>query len=206
MGWGFYLILSVGFLFFARLESTLEADRIEAERRRRTEEFLGAFTYTEYIVSSDYLNALIMDEQSEMLHIARRSNEDTPFFRKSYPFNKILEVAMVEDNEIISLFPRSGLLKGGLIANERNTHIYVVNSDEDADEEEENISKLCLKIVIDNLANPIIEYIFMENEESMEKEADDYKEVYKLCSNWYEKVSVIIKRTEYARVNINRWN
>lgn len=61
-------------------------------------------------------------------------------------------------------------------------------------------------MVVNDLSNPTVEYVFMENEESLTKDSDEYKEVFKLCNDWHQKISVIIKRYEYTRVPIRQWH
>lgn len=108
----FFLIISLGMLLWARIETKIQTDRRNAEIRRRAEELVEEVSYTEYILSSDFLNALIMDEVTTTLYIANREDVDSRFERKKYPFTKILEAAIVEDGRILSLFPKDGLLGG----------------------------------------------------------------------------------------------
>ncbi|MEK4230807.1 hypothetical protein [Solibacillus sp. FSL H8-0538] len=201
----FFLIISLGMLLWARIETKIQTDRRNAEIRRRAEELVEEVSYTEYILSSDFLNALIMDEVTTTLYIANREDVDSRFERKKYPFTKILEAAIVEDGRILSLFPKDGLLGG---ERERGPEIYVVNSNDEANKEseDETVSKLSLKMVVNDLSNPTVEYVFMENEESLTKDSDEYKEVFKLCNDWHQKISVIIKRYEYTRVPIRQWH
>ena len=70
---------------------------------------------------------------------------------------------------------------------------------EKGEESEKNnyeVKKLMLKFVVDDLASPIVEYIFLDSDHAISKETDDYKDIFNECSNWYQKISIIIKRNQ----------
>ena len=202
LGMVFYLIISGGMFYWAKLERASMDASIQAEIQRQTEQQLAEIPYTEYIVSSDYLSALLINANTNTLYIASRKYTDSNFIRKEYPFSEIMEAAIIQDGEILSLFPKDGLIGGSLINNNQSTEVYILESAKDSgdDEDVEVVSKLSLKMAMNDLANPVIEYVFMENEDDMEKDSSEYKEVFKLCNDWYQKVSMLIKRAEYERL------
>lgn len=202
LGMVFYLIISGGMFYWAKFERASLDASIQAEIQRQAELLLAEIPYTEYIVSSDYLTALLINANTNTLYIASRKYIDSHFIRKEYPFSKIMEAAIIQDGEIITLFPKDGLIGGSLINNNHSTEVYILESNEDldSDEEDEVVSKLSLKMAMNDLANPVIEYVFMENEDSITKNSSEYQEVFKLCNAWYQKVSMLIKRAEYERL------
>lgn len=196
------LYIAIGLFIWGYIEWVIDENRRDAENNRKTKELLTRIPHTQNIVSSEYLNALLLDENSNSLYVAKKEKIDSDFDVKKCQFNQLYEVAIVEDKNIFSLISRGGWNGGSLLDKEASSVVCVVNSDEDSGDEEsdEMVSKLSLKMVIDNLSNPIVEYIFMEKEEPLSKESDEYKEVLKLCNQWHQKLSVIIKRYEYEKM------
>ena len=69
----------------------------------------------------------------------------------------------------------------------------------------ESIEALCLRIVVDDLINPILEYPFIADDQSFEIDSEEYTEVNALCNEWYQKVCIIIKRYEHTNVAVRLW-
>lgn len=161
--------------------------------REASEAEITAIPHTQCTISQDVLHALLLNEQTNMLIVAQREALDDPLKVIEIPFNKIYEVAVVEDEATI-----------------RKAKNYLIGSsllDEMEElEEEDTVSQLSLKLVVDHLATPIVEYIFMENSDHpIERDTDEYEEALELCEQWFQKISVIIKRHELERVPIRQW-
>lgn len=157
-----------------------------------SEEEIMAIPHTHCTVSNDALNALLLNEQTNTLIFARREALDEELKIIEVPFNRIYEVAIMED-EVFTVRTKNHLMSGSLLA-------------EAEEVEEDTISQLSLKLVVDHLSEPIQEYMFMDNsEDPISKEEDDYKEAMELCEKWFQKISVIIKRHELERVPISHW-
>ncbi|HWI49342.1 MAG TPA: hypothetical protein VNU45_14075 [Rummeliibacillus sp.] len=187
--------------------------RREEAIKKETEEMLQEYPHSHSTVSSDYLNALLIGEASQTFFVAKREDTDSDFEVKEYLFNEIYETAIEEDGNQIALISRGGLLGGALLDGGGNSLVYVMepekSSKDDSDEESEEktekssdqgVSKLSLKVVVDDLSNPIIEYVFLEPEEPVEKDSDVYKEASKQCKKWHQMISVLIKRHD----NLNK--
>ncbi|MEK5233372.1 hypothetical protein MHB42_16830 [Lysinibacillus sp. FSL K6-0232] len=164
-----------------------------ANMREASEAEITAIPHTQCTISQDVLHALLLNEQTNMLIVAQREALDDPLKVIEIPFNKIYEVAVVEDEATI-----------------RKAKNYLIGSsllDEMEElEEEDTVSQLSLKLVVDHLAAPIVEYIFMENSDHpIERDTDEYEEALELCEQWFQKISVIIKRHELERVPIRQW-
>ncbi|MCR6524870.1 hypothetical protein [Lysinibacillus capsici] len=162
-----------------------------------SEEEIMAIPHTQCTVSNDALNALLLNEQTNMLIFARREALDEELKIIEVPFNRIYEVAIMED-EVFTVRTKNHLMSGSLLAE--------ADEIEEEEVEEDTISQLSLKLVVDHLSEPIQEYMFMDNsEDPISKEEDDYKEAIELCEKWFQKISVIIKRHELERVPISHW-
>lgn len=186
----------------------------EEEIKKETEELLQEFIHSQSTISADYLNALLLDEASQTLFIASRENIDTGFEVKEYLFNEIYESSIEEDGKQIALISRGGLLGGALLDDRGNSLVYVVepentakkDTEESEDNSQDTVSKLSLKIVVDDLTCPIIEYVFFETEEKVDKDLDEYKDAAKECKKWHQMISVLIKRHDLLnRVIIKRY-
>lgn len=73
--------------------------------------------------------------------------------------------------------------------------------------EEDTIKKLSLKIIVDDLSKPLIEFTFFEDKRGIEKDSDEYEEIWRECKKWHQKISVIIKRDnrERDKIAVNSW-
>ncbi|RPJ95628.1 hypothetical protein CW357_09175 [Rummeliibacillus sp. TYF005] len=186
----------------------------EEEIKKETEKLLQEFIHSQSTISDDYLNALLLDEASQTLFIATRENLETGFDVKEFLFNEIYESSIEEDGKQIALISRGGLLGGTLLDDGGNSLVYIMepeNNKKNDTEETEDISKdivskLSLKLVVDDLASPIIEYVFLESEEKIDKDSDEYKDAAKECKKWHQMISVLIKRHDLLnKVIIKRY-
>lgn len=202
---GICIIIALGMFIWANIERRNEATRRDAERRRISEEALAQIPHTQYFLSTDYLSALLINESTKKFYMVKREEDDLQFELKEFSFNQILEAAMDEDGTILSLYPKEGLLSSTLPASEGSSVVYIATSDDEKEEEDEDetVEKLSLKIVVDNLVEPIVEYVFMEKKDAITKDSEEYKEACRNCHEWFQKISVMIKRHE--RVPVNPW-
>lgn len=192
-------LVGIGIVRYIK-ERYLAAQAIAALTEASTEEIM-AIPHTQYTLSSNALHALLLNEQTNMLIIAQREELGEELTITEIPFSKIYEVAIMED-EVFMLKTKNYLMSGSLLE-EDNEEL----AEEEEDEvEEDTVTKISLKLVVDHLSDPILEYIFMDTEEDpISKEEDEYKEAMELCEKWYQKISVIIKRHELERVPIRHW-
>ncbi|MFJ7737527.1 hypothetical protein ACIQ2D_14535 [Lysinibacillus sp. NPDC097287] len=202
---GICIIIALGMFIWANIERRNQAARKDAERRRISEEALARIPHTQHFLSTDYLSALLINEDTKKFYMVKREEDHPQFEIKEYTFNQILEAAIEEDEAILSLYPKEGLLGSTLPDSEESSVVYIVESDDEEDEEgeEETVEKLSLKMVVDDLGEPIVEYVFMENEDAIAKDSEEYEEAFKNCNEWYQKISVIIRRLE--RVPVRQW-
>jgi len=187
--------------------------RSEEILKKETEEMLEEYPHSQCTISSNYLNALLIDEASQTFFIAKREDVDSDFDVKEYLFNEIYETAIEEDGKQIALISRGGLLGGSLLDDDGNSLVYLMepekSSNEDLDDSseqkiekspEQGVSKLSLKVVVDDLSTPIIEYVFWEPDEPISTDAEEYREASKQCKKWHQMISVLIKRHD----NLNK--
>ena len=201
---GLCILVAIGMYIWANIERKNEDIRKDAAKKRKSEQDLAQIPHTQKTLSTDYLTALLINENINRLYIASKENYDSLFEIKEYAFNEILEVAIVEDKNLLSLLPKDGLLGASL--NNDGTVVHIINTEdgaEDKEKDDEQVSKLSIKMVVDDLLDPLVEYMFLDNEDEIDKESDEYKDGFKLCNEWYQKISVIIKRQE--RVPVREW-
>lgn len=106
------------------------------------------------------------------------------------------------EDEIFIARTSNHLISGSLLEGEQDVEVEEIDEDDPA---YNTVSQLVLKIVADNLSDPILEYVFLDEEEPISREEDEYLESLELCEKWYQKISVIIKRYELERVPIRHW-
>lgn len=192
---GIFVIISIICFVWANHIKKSDAKKRDDECKRVSEEELAKIAHTQCFLSTDYLSALLINEQTKLFYIANREYNNPEFEVKKFTFNQILEAAVEENGSVLALLPKDGLI-GSLLPN--GEIIDGADSDED-----ETVEKLSLKIVVDNLLEPIVEYVFMENNQSITKDSEEYEKVFTQCNEWYQKISVIIRRHE--RVPVRQW-
>lgn len=170
------------------------------EMKEASEEELMAIPHTHCIISNDCLNALLLNEPTNTLFLVSREDLEEDLIKKEISFNKIYEVAIVEDEMYIARTSNS-FISGSLLGED----LDIEEESDDEDSEDNAVSQLTLKIVADNLSDPILEYVFLDNGEPISREEDEYQEALELCEEWFQKISVIIKRYELERVPIRQW-
>jgi hypothetical protein len=192
-------LLIAGIIRFVK-EQYVSNNRLN-EMKEASEEELMAIPHTHCIISNDCLNALLLNEPTNTLFLVSREDLEEDLISKEISFNKIYEVAIVEDEMYIARTSNS-LISGSLLGEDLDIE------EEECDEEDpeyNTVSQLKLKIVADNLSDPILEYVFLDNGEPISREEDEYQEALELCEEWFQKISVIIKRYELERVPIRQW-
>lgn len=168
------------------------------EMKEASEEELMAIPHTQCIISNDCLSALLLNEPTNTLILASREDLEEDLIKKEIPFEKIYEVAIVEDDMYIAR-TSNNFISGLLLGEDMDIEEEELD---DEDSESDTMSSLTLKIVADNLSDPILEYVFMDNSEPLSREEDEYQAVLELCEEWFQKISVIINRYELERVPV----
>ncbi|SOB99672.1 hypothetical protein SAMN05880501_102250 [Ureibacillus xyleni] len=197
------IILGGWWLYELNKESRKRNEAIEKETIDQIEEY----PHTRYILSPDYLQALLIDENSDTFRILDREELDDEFEAREYDFQELFEVAIVEDGKNVALTSKGGVHGWSLIDGGSKLDVNIGGSEESEEKSKKEVKKLLLKLVVDDLSNPIVEYTFLDNEQAIPKDLDEYKDIFKECNNWYQKVSIIIKRYEHERkeVTVNAW-
>ena len=203
---GLYLIISLTLFFWGVIEWKLSINRTEAENRRRLEEQLADIPHEQSLISNNLLNVMLIDEAGKFLYILQRVSLEEDFNIDTISFSKVLEVAIVEEEQVIKLYPKKGLLSSTVINDEDIIdEDYDEEEEEEIVEEEESLEKLCLRMVVDDLTNTILEYPFIAEGESLEIDSEQYTEANDLCNEWYQKICIIIKRYEHSNVAVRLW-
>ena len=197
---GLYLTISLILFFWGIKEWKRSIDRRNTENRTRCEEILAEIPHTQALISNSLLNVMLIDDVSYFLYILQRDSLEEDFNIDVISFSQVLEVGILEEDHGLNLYPKEGLLGSTLMNAE-----YISDEDSDDEEEDETIESLCLKIVVDDLTNPILEYPFIEYGQSLKIDSDEYIEANTLCKEWYQKICIIIKRYEHNNVSVRLW-
>ncbi len=203
---GSYILMAILMFAWGCIELKKERDRRKEEDLEETEDFLNVIPHTKKTVSEDLLNSLLIDENNNTFYVAKREYIDESFIYKAYDFSKLLEVAILENGKVKYLFPKDGTIGGNVSDSVR--HLKDEEDIESEDKEETNleeIKKLKLKIVVDDISNHSIEYTFLEKEDAIDKDSDEYKDLYKECTNWSQMISLIINQYKHEKRLIGPW-
>ncbi|MCP1146014.1 hypothetical protein [Lysinibacillus endophyticus] len=196
------IILGGWWLYEINKESRKRNEAIEKETIDQLEEY----PHTRYILSPDYLQALLIDENSNTFRILNREDLDDEFDAREYDFEELFEVAIVEDGKNVAHTSKDGW---SLIDGSSKLDGKASGTEENEGNSKKEVKKLLLKLVVNDLSNPIVEYTFLDNDQAIPKDLDEYKDIFKECKNWYHKVSIIIKRYEHEHkhkdVTVNGW-
>ncbi|SDO09083.1 hypothetical protein SAMN05518871_11036 [Psychrobacillus sp. OK028] len=200
---GLYLIISLVLFFWGVLEWQRIINGRNLENRRRLEELLAEIPHTESLSSDNLLNVMLIDDVNSIFYLLQRDSIAEDFNIAAIPFSQVLEVAIVEDERVLNLYPKDGILESTL-ENDEEIEDYE-ESDDEEEEEDESIEALSLKIVVDDIANPILEYPFIQNEQILFLDSEEYSEAISICNEWYQKICIIIKRYEHSNVAVRLW-
>ncbi|MBM7608156.1 hypothetical protein JOD29_001400 [Lysinibacillus composti] len=213
-----FLFLAIALFIWGYFEYRKENFRREDELIEETEKEILQFPHTQRIVSEDYLTALLLDEQNNKVCILKKEDYDEKFREIEVDFHQLYEAAIVEDGKILTLFSKGGFLAGSLLEEGGTSVIHLSETEEQNEKDEEEndglgdrdvedgVFKLSIKIVIDDLKKPIVEFSFLESDEPILKDSEEYKDLLKECTEWHQKLSIIIKRYEKERVPVTRWS
>ncbi|MFJ7828301.1 hypothetical protein [Psychrobacillus sp. NPDC096623] len=203
---GFYLLISLGLFFWGVLEWQRLINGRNSENRRRFEELLAEIPHTESLSSDNLLNVMLIDDVNSIFYLLQRDSLAQDFNIAAIPFSQVLEVAIMEDERVLNLYPKDGILESKLESEEEIEDDEDSDDEEEAEAEDEFIEALSLKIVVDDLANPILEYPFIQNEQVLVLDSEEYSEAILSCNEWYQKICIIIKRYEHGKVLVRQWH
>ena len=94
----FFIVLGGWWLYEINKEAKKREEALEKEMIEEIEEY----PHTRYILSSDYLQALMIDENSNTFRILMREDIDSEVEPREYGFHELYEVAIVEDGKNIN--------------------------------------------------------------------------------------------------------
>ncbi|MFC4410100.1 hypothetical protein ACFOZY_06565 [Chungangia koreensis] len=166
-------------------------DRRKAVSQKNHNEWLADLPHDHSISSINFSQALLIDESAEVILFLQELDQEE-YEYDEIPFYKILEVALIENNQSVYSFPKNSVL-----LNEGKSAVH----DEEMDEEDEYIENLTLKVLVDDLTNPVKEFNCIEEEDYISSETDEYIDAFEECSDWYHKLVILIKRTEKSRTS-----
>lgn len=200
-----FLIVAIGIFLWWIYERRKEAILYQEKIEKDTVKELEKVSHNRRIVSDDCLTALLLDEYTRQFYYAEREDVESDFEIKKYSFDEIYECAIVENGYHFSLISKGGIHGWSLIENGNQVFTDEAEEEEDADEKEGLIKKLSLKIIVDDLSQPLIEFVFIEDTHGIEKDSEEYKELWEECKNWHQKIGIIIKRESNESVAVNSW-
>lgn len=194
-----FFFVALGIFLWWIIERREEEIRYQEKIEKDTIEKLERIPHNRRAVSEDCLSAILLDDYSKTFYYVKRKDVDSNFKKKSYAFDEIYECASSVNDNIYSLISKGGI-HGWSILND-DEELY---SDDDVDEEDV-INKLSLKLIVDDLSNPLIEFVFYEDERGIDTESEEFEEIWEECKNWHKKFSIIIKRDQREKVAVNSW-
>lgn len=196
----FFLVALAIFLWWIyemRKEAKIRQEKIEQDTIQKLERI----PHNRRAVSEDCLSAILLDETAETFYYLQREDVESNFKKKSYSFDEIYECAIAVNDSICCLISKGGIHGWSILQDD--VEIY----NEEDFKEEDTIKKLSLKIIVDDLSKPLIEFTFFEDKRGIEKDSDEYEEIWRECKKWHQKISVIIKRDnrERDKIAVNNW-
>lgn len=167
------------------------------------DEALKDFNSTEKHVGDNQLTGIAIDELNSKVAILKRTNFNEDFIVKVIPFSSIFESSISEDGETLIRTSRGGqiggALVGGALAGGTGAIIGGLSSSKTSSQV---VSKIELKLTIDDLSNPIETINFLSQPTPLKKDNMIYKYTSQEAEKWHKRFSIIIKRMESNKETI----
>lgn len=172
----------------------LSAELKEEQLKKELENQLNEIPHTQCVISDDYLTGLLIDENNENVHIVSRENYKKQLQIETYHFSDILEVALIENDNIQTFISKVSKIQNSILNETKEIKQR---------ENEEGIQKISVKFLVNNLSKSEVEYIFFESKRAISKDSEEYKEIMEICKDWFQKISIIVKRFE--TIPVRHW-
>ncbi|MFV2049638.1 hypothetical protein CJ195_21895 [Bacillus sp. UMB0899] len=158
----------------------------------------SGIVYDDYTFSDDGVSGIAISEKENKLYIFKRTELNKDYQIVKFNFNQVVESGIVEDGQTLTKTSKSGLvggsLLGGAIAGGFGAVVGAMSANNTSTEQ---VKRLSLSIVVDNLMNPVHDIVFLVNtQQPYSKDNPLYKTAFDKCNLWHKRVSVIIKRNE----------
>ena len=193
-----FLFLMFLFIFLSVNQSKKDIDR---ERDLAMSNFknlmkLNYFSPTEYLLTDSCKNGIAIDEDNSKLAVYEVENN----FIHLINFSEVLEVHLIKDGDTITKTSRGsqlgGAVIGGVLAGGFGAVIGGLSGKQITNEE---INKINIEIVVNNLKKPVHTVSFVNRIDSLNKNDKKYQELIDITNHWFRLLSVVIKRNENER-------
>ena len=156
-----------------------------------------------YFIGEDNLTCIGINEEDETVTLLHRKLTNQEFKYKTLPFSKIFEVKINEDDVTLTSTSRGsqigGALVGGMIGGVVGSAVGAMTANQYSEQE---VKKINLEIVVDELSSPVFNVSFMNEYQYYKKYEPRYKNKFEIANHWYKMLSVIIKRNEINKKSI----
>lgn len=187
-----FLAVALWLFLWGYKELKEKLDKKDEQLKLSMENLLKEIPHTQCVISDDYLTALLIDEDQEKVYVVNREKGMNEFRKETYEFHEILEAALLENDKI-----QCYITKGGKNQNS------IIHKETEIKQNIEGVKKISVKFIVNNITKPEIEYIFFESDQSISKDSEEYKEITEICKDWFQKISIIIKRAE--AIPVRHW-
>lgn len=189
-----FFIVAIWLFIWGYKQLKLSAELKEEQLKKELENQLNEIPHTQCVISDDYLTGLLIDENNENVHIVSRENYKKQLQIETYHFSDILEVALIENDNIQTFISKVSKIQNSILNETKEIKQR---------ENEEGIQKISVKFLVNNLSKSEVEYIFFESKRAISKDSEEYKEIMEICKDWFQKISIIVKRFE--TIPVRHW-
>lgn len=159
---------------------------------------ISDFSATHLHISPDTVKAIAIDAKQQKVGLFKIRNNI--FYKSLYHFTDIIEVAMLEDDEVESITSTSrasqvaGAAVGGLLLGGVGVVIGGLSGKKKT-VTEEFVTTISLRIVFDDLVNPIFNINFFEGK--IYKDGDRHKSIKSKLVKWDGILTILLRRSEH---------
>ena len=197
------VIVGVIVLIFIPILSNSSDKQIKANTSLSAKDIFNKQNIDNYFIGEDNLTCIGINEETKNIVLLSRKSPSQEFNIKEFPFSKIFEVKINEDDITLTSTSRGsqigGALVGGMIGGTIGGVVGAMTANQYSEQE---VKKINLEVVVDDLGSPIYNVSFMNEYQYYKKYEPRYKNKFEVANHWYKMLSVVIKRNELDKKSI----
>ncbi|MEC1697762.1 hypothetical protein [Schinkia azotoformans] len=144
-------------------------------------------------VSDDFLTGIAINHFDNKFAILKRNTRNEEFTFRTFDFKDIVESSIKENGNTVTRTSKGAIVGGAVLAGGIGAVVGGLAGNKTSNEQ---VKKLTLSIVVDDLIDPVYDINFINAELPISKNNPLYENIYTDLNKWHKRISVILKRNE----------